>query len=38
LIAREDAMYLDVRMMRGRGGGVSDDFRAAGPSYQVSGY
>jgi hypothetical protein len=38
LIAREDAMYLDVGMMRGGRRRVSDDFRAAGPSYRVSGY
>jgi hypothetical protein len=40
LFVEEDAMYLDVRVMRGRAvrRWVGDDFRAAGPSYQVGGY
>jgi hypothetical protein len=40
LFAGKDAMYLDVRVGARPGGRrwVSDDFRAAGSSYQVGGY
>jgi hypothetical protein len=35
----ENAMYLDIWWCpAGRSAWVSDDFRAAGPSYQVGGY